>query len=125
MTVLALVAICVELPGLFGTSLLRESQAAYRSGDIPLAASRADDSVASEPWAATAHMQRALIAEARDQLPNAVADVRRAVALEPTNWRPRLLLARMAAEQGDAAGALAAYRAAKRLRPKSSFFQPR
>ncbi len=43
---------------------------------------------------------------------------------EPCTWKPRLILSRIQAEQGDAAAALATFREAKALRPQSDFFKP-
>jgi hypothetical protein len=121
---LALAAILVQLPNLTSTSLMRGSQAAYRDGDIASALSRADDAVHAAPWAADPYLQRGVIFEAQDQLDAAAADMRAAAKREPLNWRPQLLLSRIEAERGNTKAALAAFRAAKRLRPKSLWILP-
>jgi O-antigen ligase len=122
--VVALVAIVVQLPGLVSTSKVRDSQAAFRSGDTEAAIGDANDAVDAQPWASSPYVQRALVEEASDELTAAAVDLRRAVDREPTNWRPWLLLARVEAKRGDVERALDAYRTAKRLRPESTFVRP-
>ncbi len=51
-------------------------------------------------------MQRALVEEALNRLPAAQLDLDRAIAREPTNYRPPLLLSRIDAEAGDVQQAL-------------------
>ncbi|MBE2314495.1 O-antigen ligase family protein [Solirubrobacter sp. CPCC 204708] len=115
--VLALVGVAVQLPALVGASSLRVSQAAAREQDDRRALGAARDASATLPWAASPHVQLALLAENRGDLPQAEREAREAVALEPTNWRHRLLLARVLAQRGDAQAALAAFAVAERLRP--------
>lgn len=119
---LALVVGLVQLPGLVSTSKVRSSQAAVRTGDLGLALGNAEDAVASSPWAATPFVQRALILERAGKLPAARADLVRARKREPTNYRHPLLLARVEAELGRPAAAVAAYRAARALAPRKAAF---
>jgi cytochrome c-type biogenesis protein CcmH/NrfG len=122
--VVALIAIVVQLPGLVSTSKVRDSQAAFRSGDTEAAIGDANDAVDAQPWASSPYVQRALVEEASDELTAAAVDLGRAVDRERTNWRPWLLLARVEAKRGDVERALDAYRTAKRLRPESTFVRP-
>jgi hypothetical protein len=120
----AVVALLVQVPGLVSTSKVRESQEATRAGDIGTAFERADDAVEAQPWAASPYVQRGLIEELTGRFAAASVDLRRAVLREPTNWRPQLLLARVEAKRGRVRRALADYRRARRLRPRSVFFRP-
>lgn len=121
---LAALACAVQLPGLVSTSKLRDSQAAFRAGDARAAAANADDAVGAQPWAASPYIQRALLAEARGDLDAARADVLRAINRERTNWRHRLILARVEARDGHPAASLRALGEARRLRPQSNFYVP-
>jgi tetratricopeptide (TPR) repeat protein len=120
----AVVFAATQLPGLVSTSRVRKSQTDLRHGDVDGAIAAANDAIDSQPWASAPYVQRGLISEFTGRFADARVDLQRAVAREPTNWKPRLLLARVEAEQGDAAAALATFRAAKALRPTSIFFTP-
>jgi O-Antigen ligase len=117
--VLAVVAGLIQLPGLVSTSSIRDSQSRFGRGDVAGAINKANDAIQSEPWAASPYVQRALIEESTDQLDAARLDLIRAARREPTNFRHRLLLARIDAERGDVGEAIIAYNQAKKLRPKS------
>jgi Flp pilus assembly protein TadD len=122
---LAVAAVLAQLPPLVSLSQVRASQDAFSLGRVETALAEAEDAVEAEPWAATPYVQRGLLAESRGALGPAVADLLRAERAEPTNWRHPLLLARLLAEQGDADGAVAAYRRARALRPLSERFRQR
>jgi transposase-like protein len=122
---LALVAILVQLPGLVSTSTLRSSQAAARAGDLKEARADAVDAVEAQPWAASPRVQLALVDEVEGRLRSASVRLQEAVEREPTNWRHRLLVARVEAERGHVAKALAAARAARRLKPDTAFLPER
>lgn len=115
--ILALVAIAAQLPALASTSQVRGSQDAARAGNFDLALSRANDAVASEPWAASAYLQRALVNELAGDLPTAAVDARRAADREREDWRPLVILARIEAEQRHVTAALRAFRRAEHLKP--------
>lgn len=120
----AVIVVLLQLPGLVSTTSTRASQRLFNKGQLPAALSKASDAIGAEPWASTPYVQRALVEEAMNRLGAARVDLDRAMAREPTNYRPPLLLARVDAEAGDVKGALAAYRRAKALRPDSIFFAP-
>lgn len=114
-TVLALVAGLVQVPGLLSTLEVGRSQAAERAGNPGQALAWADDAVSAEPWSATAYEQRALVLEADGRLGAAVADERRALGHEPTNYVHWLLLARIQTERGRYLLALTDYQRAQQL----------
>ncbi len=118
----SLAVLVLMLPGLASTQLLRDSQAKARAGDLGGAFTRADQAVDAQPWSASAYAQRGLVEEASGRLEQARADLADAATREPDNWRFPLLLARVDAERGDAAGALANYRRARTLRPRANVF---
>jgi hypothetical protein len=124
-TTLAVLAAVVQLPGLVSTSLVRESQTAFKAGDLETASRRADKAVSAQPWSATPYVQRGLIAEADGDLRGAARDLRRAIVREPANWRHWLLLARIRVEQRRPKAAVASLRRARRLRPESAFLKTR
>jgi tetratricopeptide (TPR) repeat protein len=123
-TAFAIVAFLVQLPGLASTLQLRDSQAAFKRGDVATAISKANQSINSEPWAASPYAQRALVEEAQGHLGAARSDLIRAERREPTNYQHPLLLARVEAELGNTNAALASYRRAKELRPLSPLVTP-
>ena len=106
------------------TTSTRASQRLFGRGELTAALDKASDAIHAEPWASTPYVQRALVEEAMNRLGAARVDLDRAIAREPTNYRPPLLLSRVDAEAGDVKGALDAYRRAKALRPASIFFAP-
>lgn len=123
-TAVAVLALLVQLPPLVSTSKVRESQEAVERGDEAAAAAAVADAVDTQPWAATPYVQRALLSERAGRLDAARRDVLRAQRREPTNWRHPLLHARVLAEQGRARAALAAFRQAQALRPRSGRLRP-
>lgn len=120
---LAVIAALVQLPGLVAVSKTRDSQTAFRQKSIERATAAALDAISAEPWAASPHVQAALVFEARNDLDTAARQMRMAIRHEPTNWRHPLILARVEAERGRPKAALSAYRRARRLRPHSRFLR--
>ena len=118
----ALVAIVVLLPGMRSARDVRSSERAVARGDLPAAARAARAAEKSAPWAATPHVQLALVAERAGDLPAAEAQLRAAARREPTNWRIPFLLSRVEAAAGDGRQALRSYRRARTLRPLGVFF---
>lgn len=119
---LALVVILVTAVPLASTSLIRDSEAAVREGDLEAALADARSAENVEPGAATPRLQQALVLELQGNLPAASEAAREATDRESTNWRTWLVLSRIEAERGNADAALAAYRKAKSLNPLSPLF---
>lgn len=121
-TGLALVAaaamITIFVP-MAATTSVRESQkrvAEGRTADALVEARRAAD---IQPYAATPRLQEALVLELRGELAPAAAAAREATSRESTNWRTWFVLSRIEAERGRPNAAVAAYREARTLNPKS------
>lgn len=117
--VVAIVAIAIPLAA---TSLLRQSEADFREGDLEGALSAARSAENVQPGAATPRLQQALVLEAAGDLPAAAVAARAATERESTNWRTWLVLSRIEAQRGRAAAAVADYREARSLNPRSSLF---
>jgi hypothetical protein len=118
----AVIAIIVIAIPLASTSLVRQSEADFRSGDLESALSAARSAENVQPSAATPRLQQALVLEAAGDLPAAAAAARSATENESTNWRTWLVLSRIEAERGRAAAAVADYGEARSLNPRSSLF---
>ena len=116
----AIVAIAVPLAS---TTLVRESRADVRAGDLEAALEKARSARRVEPAAATPRLQEALVLELQGELSPAASAAREATKREATNWRTWLVLSRIEAELGRTDRALSAYRRAKSLKPLSPLFE--
>lgn len=117
----AIVAIAIPLGA---TSLVRQSEAEFRAGDLPAALRDARSAENVEPGAATPRLQQALVLEAQGDLEGAADAARGATERESTNWRTWLVLSRIEAKLGNAAAAVRDYGTARSLNPRSKLFQP-
>lgn len=117
---IAIVAIAIPLAS---TSLVRESEADARAGDLPAALSAAHSAQNAQPDAASPRLQEALVLESQGELAAAAAAAGAATERESTNWRTWLVLSRIEAELGDASAAVRDYRKALLLNPFSELFQ--
>jgi hypothetical protein len=120
---LALVAIVAIAIPLSSASLVRESEADARDGDLTVALEAARSAQNVEPSAATPRLQQALLLEELGELGPAAEAARAATEREETNWRTWLVLSRIEAQRGRAAAAVAAYRRARSLNPYSPLFE--
>jgi hypothetical protein len=119
----ALVAIAAIAVPLASTSLVRESEADARAGDLSAALSAARSAQNAQPDAASPRLQEALVLESQGDLTAAAAAARAATERESTNWRTWLVLSRVEAELGDASAAVRDYRRARLLNPFSELFK--
>jgi hypothetical protein len=117
--VAAVVAIAIPLAS---TSLVRESEADVRDGDLSGALAAARDAQSVQPNAATPRLQQALVLEEMGELRPAAKAARAATERESTNWRTWLVLARIEASLGQSGQAVRDYRRAKSLNPHFSLF---
>ena len=120
--VLAVAALVAVLIPLAGALAIDHSRAAAASGNLTAALKDAREAQRLQPYAATPHLQEALILEQAGQLDQAAAAVRAATVDEPTNWRTWVVLARLDARRGDSLDAMAAFDEARKLNPESSLF---
>jgi len=117
---IAIVAIAIPLASL---SLVRQSEAEARAGDLSAALEDARSAQNVEPGAATPRLQQALVLELTGDFAGAEAAARQAVDREETNWRNWLVLSRIAAENGNPAASVDAYKEARALNPEAEVFQ--
>lgn len=118
----ALVALVVPLAGALAT---RDSRDAAADGRLTAALEDSRTAERLQPYAATPHLQRALVLEEAGALERAAIAARAATTDESTNWRTWLVLARIDARRGSSAAAVDELRTARRLNPRSSLFPPR
>lgn len=119
----ALVAITMIAIPLASTSLLRQSEADARAGDLSAALDNARSAQNAQPYAASPRLQEALLLESQGDLAAAAEAAEAATERESTNWRTWLVLSRIEAELGDASAAVSSYREARSLNPFSELFQ--
>ncbi|HEV7806841.1 MAG TPA: O-antigen ligase family protein [Solirubrobacteraceae bacterium] len=122
LAITALGATAVPLAGALATS---DSRSAAADGRLVDALQSSRDAERVQPYAATAHLQRALVLEQSGALPDAAAAARAATRDEPTNWRTWFALARIEARDGSAAAAVGALRRARLLNPRSPLLAAR
>ena len=116
---LSLGAIAVPLAS---TLEVRSSQVAVQRGDFQTALSDAATAQNVEPSAASPRLQRALILEQLGDIRGASQAIAQAEAREPVNWRIWLVASRIATESNRPRLALAYYRRAEQLNPRSPIF---
>lgn len=118
--VAGIVAIAIPLAS---ATLLRQSEADAREGDLSAALRAARSAQNVQPGAAGPRLQQALLLEAQGAFGPAATAARAATERESTNWRNWLVLSRIEAQQGEAAAAARDYRRAKSLNPHFSLFE--
>jgi tetratricopeptide (TPR) repeat protein len=91
-------------------------------GKLDSALSEARSAADAQPYAASPHLQEALVLERQGKFDQAAAAARDATTKESTNWRTFFVLSRIEAERGDAKASLDAYRRAQQLNPRSGVF---
>jgi O-antigen ligase/polysaccharide polymerase Wzy-like membrane protein len=119
LVLLAWAAIVAAAIPFLATSELRSSERAAARGDLREAEERAASARAIQPWAASPHLQLALIRERAGDLGAARRQADEAIERAPDDWRLRLVAARLATKAGDIPAARSALREARRLNPRS------
>jgi hypothetical protein len=117
LAVVALGAVAVPMAGALAT---RDSRAAAADGRLGAALQASRTAERLQPYAATPHLQHALVLEESGVLRSAAAAARAATADEPTNWRTWFVLARIEARSGETTAAVAALHKARTLNPRSA-----
>jgi hypothetical protein len=121
LAIVAMIGIAIPLSA---TTLLRESEAQVREGDLTAALDSAQSAANVQPDSARPRLQQALILEKAGAYSTAARQARAATELEPLNWKSWLILSRVQAEAGDARAAVDSYRRAASLNPNSPLFLP-
>jgi hypothetical protein len=121
LAVAAIVAIAIPLAS---TSLVRESQADARGGDLAAALTATRSAHNAQPGAAAPRLQEALLLEAAGRLAPAARAARAATRSEPTNWSTWAVRSRIEAKRGRAQAAVQAFRRARSADRKSPIFGP-
>ena len=122
LAVLALASLGAVLVPLGGHLAIRNSESALARGDLSSALADSRSAERLQPYAASAHLQEALVLEAGGALAPAAAAARVATTDEPTDWTMWLTLARIDARRGATVAALAELRRARELNPRSTVF---
>lgn len=120
--VLAVAAIAVLALPWLSEREVRDSRAAALSGRTADAVDAARAAQRLTPWAASPHLQHALVLEGSGDLHDARHEIARAELRAPSDWRIPLVAARMARTAGDAVAARSALERARRLNPRSPLF---
>ena len=115
----AWVAIFTQAIPLLVTNEIRASQEAAARGELDVALDRAASARAIQPWAASPRLQLALVREEQGDLAGARGDIAAAIGRDQSDWRLRLVAARLETKAGDIPAARAALRQARRLNPRS------
>jgi tetratricopeptide (TPR) repeat protein len=118
-SVASLVAIGVPLAS---TDAVRASQAQASTGNLGSALADARSAIRLEPGAESPQLQAALVLELEGRFGVGATAAKRATADEPDNWQPWLVLSRLETEAGQPNAALADYRRARSLNPRSPLF---
>jgi tetratricopeptide (TPR) repeat protein len=119
LSIAGLIAVAIPLAS---AASIRDSQDLVQSAQLGQALDAAATAKNIQPYAATPSLQEALIYEQAGDLRSAAAAAREATDDEPANWRNWIVLSRLQARNGNVAGAIAAYRHARDLNPRSPLF---
>ena len=125
MVALAPFLIAAQAIPLLSTVKIRDSQRAFARGDIENALADAFSARKLQPWAATPHLQVALVEEATNDLPAARQAIVEAIERDPTDWRLWLVRVRLEAKAGAIAEARRSLARASALNPRSPLFADR
>ncbi len=116
---MAWVAILAAAIPLLVSNEITASREASSRGDLEAAEEHAASARAIQPWAATPHLQLALVREEMGDVERSRRHIAAAIERDASDWRLRLVAARLATKGGDIPAARAALRAARRLNPRS------
>jgi hypothetical protein len=104
---------------------IRASQKALKRGDAVAALSEARNARTYQGWAASPHLQVALVQESRGRLRSAREEIRTAIERDRSDWRLWAVASRIQEESGSIAEARRSYDTAKALNPRSPLFKPK
>jgi hypothetical protein len=110
---------------LLAQTRIEDSRAAAVRGDLAKALDDANAARKLQPWAASPHLQLALVNEETGDLGSALRSIRRAIDNDPSDWRLRLVAARLEVKAGLIPQARRSLERARSLNPKSPLLAPR
>lgn len=116
-SVVALVIIALPL---VGTTLIRQSQEAFRAGDTSEALNKADRAIDIQPYSASAEMQIALIKAQMGDREAAMSAAADAIEHEPTNWKTWFVMGDLSGKFGDEKQAKSSFSKAASLNIRSA-----
>jgi O-antigen ligase len=116
------VVVALAIP-LLAQNQLRASQEAAASGDTHAALESALAARGLQGWAASPHLQIALVEEQTGDLGAARTAIAEAIERDGSDWRQWLVAARIEAKSGNRAAARERLRQARRLNPRSPLLQ--
>jgi len=118
----AVLAIVAQAIPLASTVAIRDSQAAARDGALDQAIDDARSARDAQPWAASPHLQLALVLEEAGQLRAARGAIHEAIERDRSDWRLWLVRARLETKAGAIRAARRSLRRAAALNPRSPLF---
>lgn len=121
--VAALVLLIAQAIPLVVELKIRDSQDELKDGDADAALASAEDARGYQDWAASPHLQVALVQETRGDLGAAREEIGTAIDRDPSDWRLWAVAARIEESAGDVDAARASYQRAKALNPRSPLFK--
>jgi tetratricopeptide (TPR) repeat protein/multisubunit Na+/H+ antiporter MnhG subunit len=116
---LAAVALAAQAVVLLGAFALGRSRDAAGAGDLDAALRSAGHARALQPWAATPHLQLALLREQAGQLGRAAREIDLAIERDPSDWRLAVVAARIETKRGRVEEARRELARALELNPRS------
>ena len=119
------IVICAQAMPLLSEAKIRDSQAAARRGNGDTALSDATTARNIMPWASSPYLQIALVQEQTGALADARSSILDAIERDPSDWRLRIVAARIEARRGAIASARRQLAEARRLNPRSPIFRSR
>ena len=114
-----LVLVAAQAVPLLAQSAVGQSEDAVGRGDGAEALKTAKAAERIQPWAASTHLQRALVEELSGNVPAALAAIRRALARESGDWRLWVVAARLETKAGEFESARESLDRAVALNPRS------
>jgi O-antigen ligase len=121
-SVVAALAILIEVDQLLSQTAIRNSQAAAAHHQLSHAFQDAVDARNLQPWAATPYLQAALVSELQGRLVTASDAIDKATVRAPDDWRLWLVRARIETKRGLIQAAVKSLHRAQELNPRSPLF---
>ena len=122
--VAALVLIAAQVVPFLAQDDIRRSQHRFAAGDLDGARAAAVSAGGLQPWAASPHLQLALVEERRGELPVARSAISEAIERDSLDWRLWLTAARIDSAAGFESSARARLDRAVELNPRSPVLAP-